>query len=50
MDNKPDNGGQGWLEWILIIILALMVLITSYLLLRPALSTMFQNFFQSLQS
>jgi hypothetical protein len=49
MAKLPDDGGQGWVEWILIIILAVMVLITSYLLLRPALSTMVQNFFQSLQ-
>lgn len=49
MAKLPDDRGQGWVEWILIIILAVMVLITSYLLLRPALSTMVQNFFQSLQ-
>jgi len=49
MAKLPDDRGQGWVEWILIIILAVMVLITSYLLLRPALSTMVRNFFQSLQ-
>ncbi|MDY6846999.1 MAG: hypothetical protein SVP52_07675 [Chloroflexota bacterium] len=49
MAKLPDDRGQGWVEWILIIILAVMVLITSYLLLKPALSTMVQNFFQSLQ-
>ncbi len=49
MAKFPDERGQGWIEWILIFILALMVLITSYLLLKPALSVMVRNFFQSLQ-
>jgi len=49
MAKFPDERGQGWIEWILIFILAIMVLITSYLLLKPALSIMVRNFFQSLQ-
>ena len=49
MGKLPDDRGQGWVEWILIIILVLMVLITAYVLLRPALSNLIQDFMESLQ-
>lgn len=49
MRKLPDNRGMGWIEWILIAILAILVLITIYLLLRPALVIAWQNFLQSLQ-
>jgi hypothetical protein len=49
MARMPDDRGLGWVEWILIIILAIMVLVTSYLLLEPALATMVQNFMESLR-
>ncbi len=44
-----NEQGQGWIEWVLIGILAILVLITIYLLLRPALEMLWQNFIQSLQ-
>ena len=46
----PKDRGLGWVEWILIIILALMILITAYLLLEPSLSILIRRFFESLQS
>ena len=49
MAKFPENRGQGLVEWILIIILALMVLITIYLLLRPALANLWQDLMQSIQ-
>ena len=49
MRKLPDDRGMGWIEWILIAILAILVLITIYLLLRPALVMVWQNFLQSLQ-
>lgn len=49
MDKLPDEHGQGWIEWVLIGILAILVLVTIYLLLRPSLTMVWQNFIQSLQ-
>ena len=49
MAKFPENRGQGVVEWILIIILALMVLVTIFLLLRPALVNLWQDFMQSIQ-
>jgi len=49
MTKIPDDRGEGWVEWILIVILVLMVLVTAYLLLRPALSNLWQEFLQSIQ-
>lgn len=49
MRKLPDDRGMGWIEWILIAILAILVLITIYLLLRPALAVVWQNFLQTLQ-
>ena len=49
MAKFPKDHGQGLVEWILIIILVLMVLVTLYLLLRPALANLWQTFFQSIQ-
>jgi len=49
MVKLPDERGEGWVEWILIAILALLILVTIFLLLRPALSNLWQEFIQSLQ-
>ena len=49
MARYPENRGLGLIEWILIIILALMVIATIYLLLRPALGNLWQDFMQSIQ-
>jgi len=49
MIKLPDEEGQGWIEWVLIGILAILVLVTIYLLMRPALTNLWQNFIQSLQ-
>lgn len=49
MSKFPENRGQGLVEWILIIILALMVLVTIFLLLRPALANLWRDFMQSIQ-
>jgi hypothetical protein len=49
MAKYPENRGQGLVEWILIIILALMVIVTFYFLLRPALGNLWQDFIQSIQ-
>ena len=49
MGRYPKNQGLGLVEWILIIILVLMVLVTVYLLLRPALVNLWQDFMQSIQ-
>ena len=49
MAKFPENRGQGLVEWILIIILALMVIVTIYFLLRPALANLWQDFMQSIQ-
>ncbi len=49
MAKFPRDSGQGLVEWILIIILVLMVLVTIYMLLRPALANLWQDFMQSIQ-
>jgi len=49
MAKLPDDRGQGWVEWILIVILALMVLVTVYLLLRPALANLWLELLESVQ-
>jgi hypothetical protein len=49
MRKLRDDRGLGWIELILIAILAILVLITIYLLLRPSLEMVWQNFLQSLQ-
>ena len=45
----PNDQGEGWVEVILIVILAILILVTIFLLLRPALSNFWQDFLQSLQ-
>lgn len=45
----PDDLGEGVVEWILIVILVLMVLVTIYLLLKPALANLLQEFLESVR-
>ena len=49
MGKSPDDRGLGWLEWVLIVILILMVLVTAFFLLRPALVLFWENTLQSIQ-
>jgi Flp pilus assembly pilin Flp len=49
MAKLPDNRGLGLVEWILIVILVLLVLVTLYYLLEPALVIFWQNIIQSIQ-
>ncbi len=49
MSKLPFERGEGWVEWILIAILAILILITIFLLLRPAISNLWQDFILSLQ-
>ena len=49
MAKLPDDVGEGWVEWILIVILVLMVLVTVFLLLRPALSNLWLELLESIQ-
>lgn len=49
MNKLPNDQGEGWVEWILIGILVLLILVTVFLLLRPALSNLWQEFLLSLQ-
>lgn len=49
MRKLPDEQGFGWIEYVLIAILVVLILVTGYLLLRPALELMWQNFLESLQ-
>jgi hypothetical protein len=49
MTKFPKSHGLGLIEWILIIVLVLMILVTIYLLLRPALGNFWQEFMQSIQ-
>ncbi len=44
-----DERGEGWIEWILIVILVLMVLVTVFLLLRPALVNLWFELLESVQ-
>jgi hypothetical protein len=50
MEKFPYERGEGLVEWILIIILALMVLVTIFLLLRPAFGIWIENLLQSVQN
>ncbi len=45
----PDDRGEGLVEWILIVILVLMVLVTIFFLLRPALINLWQELLQTVQ-
>lgn len=49
MTKLPDDRGQGLVEWILIVILVIMVLVTIYLLLKPALINLWQDALESIQ-
>lgn len=49
MAKLPASRGVGLIEWILIAILILMVLVTVYLLLEPALVNLWQGMLQSIQ-
>ena len=49
MTKLPYERGEGWVEWILIAILAILILVTIFLLMRPALTNLWQDFIQSLQ-
>ncbi len=49
MIKLPDERGQGLIEWILIIILVVLVLVTIFFLLRPALVNLWQDMLQSIQ-
>lgn len=49
MAKREDDRGFGFIEWILIIILMVMILTTLYLLLRPALEILWQGLLESVQ-
>ena len=49
MARLGESRGLGTLEWILIIILVVMVLITAYLLLEPAILLLWDSMLQSIQ-
>jgi preprotein translocase subunit YajC len=49
MIKLPDNRGEGLVEWILIIILVIMVLVTIFFLLRPALANLWQQALESIR-
>ena len=49
MAKLGESRGLGVIEWILIIILVVMVLITAYLLLEPALLLLWDSMLQSIQ-
>ncbi len=49
MVNIPDERGEGWVELVLIIILVLLVLVTGFLLLRPALTNLWFELIESVQ-
>ncbi|MFN2302908.1 MAG: hypothetical protein ACK2TV_04170 [Anaerolineales bacterium] len=49
MAKLPADRGEGLVEWILIVILVLMVLVTIFFLLRPALSNLWQEVLESIQ-
>jgi preprotein translocase subunit YajC len=49
MAKLPDDHGQGLVEWILIILLVLMVLVTVFFLLRPALGNLWQEMLETIQ-
>lgn len=49
MAQLPDGRGEGWVEWVLIIILVLMILVTIFLLLRPAMANLWLELLESIQ-
>ena len=49
MVKRRQGSGLGWLEWVLIVILIVMVLTTLFLLLRPALIMFWDNLLESFQ-
>lgn len=49
MAKLQEDRGEGWVEWILIAILALMVLVTIFLLLQPALANLWRDAVESIQ-
>ncbi len=49
MARLRESRGLGTIEWILIAILVVMVLITAYLLLEPALLLLWDSMLQSIQ-
>ncbi len=49
MARLGESRGLGPIEWILIAILVVMVLITAYLLLEPALLLLWDSMLQSIQ-
>jgi len=49
MGRLPNDRGRGLVEWILIVILVIMVIITVYFLLRPALAILWQNALDAIQ-
>ena len=49
MARLGESRGLGTLEWILIIILVVMVLVTAYLLLEPAILLLWDSMLQSIQ-
>ena len=49
MASLHDDRGVGVVEWILIVILVMMVLVTIYLLLKPALVNLVQEVLESFQ-
>jgi Flp pilus assembly pilin Flp len=49
MAKLPAERGAGLIEWILIAVLILMVLVTAFLLLEPALVNLWQGMLQSIQ-
>jgi len=49
MAKLGESRGLGTIEWILVIILVVMVLVTAYLLLEPALLLLWDSMLQSIQ-
>ena len=49
MAKLGEGRGLGVIEWILIVILVVMVLVTAYLLLEPALLLLWESMLQSIQ-
>ena len=49
MARLGESRGLGTVEWILIIILVVMVLVTAYLLLEPAILLLWDSMLQSIQ-
>jgi len=49
MARLGESRGLGTIEWVLIIILVVMVLVTAYLLLEPAILLLWESMLQSIQ-